>query len=80
MPSTQKADVNAVVATGIEMDPNGMREMYMDNRFTAPELFVFSGKVSNSGLWYHQIQMQRMKCVCNEFIKELTSSENFGKI
>ena len=40
LPTTQKAVVNAVVSSGINNDPDGMREIYMDNRYTAPELFV----------------------------------------
>jgi hypothetical protein len=40
LPTTQKAVVNAVIALGIENDPEGMREMYMDNRYTSPHLFV----------------------------------------
>jgi hypothetical protein len=40
LPTTQKAVVNAVISSGINNDPNGMREIYMDNRYTAPELFV----------------------------------------
>jgi hypothetical protein len=41
LPTTQKAVVNAVVSCGISTDPDGMREFYMDNRYTAPKLFVF---------------------------------------
>jgi hypothetical protein len=37
---TQKAVVNAIVLSGISTDPDGMREIYMDNRYSAPELFV----------------------------------------
>ncbi len=40
LPTTQKAVVNAVISSGINNDPDGMRELYMDNRYTAPELFV----------------------------------------
>jgi hypothetical protein len=40
LPTTQKAVVNAIISCGIHNDPDGMREIYMDNRYTAPELFV----------------------------------------
>jgi hypothetical protein len=40
LPTTQKAVVNAVVSSGIINDTEGMREIYMHNRYTAPELFV----------------------------------------
>jgi hypothetical protein len=33
LPTTQKAVVNAIVLSGIPNEPNGMREMYMDNRY-----------------------------------------------
>jgi len=31
LPTTQKAVVNAVIASGINNDPHGMQEIYMDN-------------------------------------------------
>ncbi len=40
LPTTQKAVVNVIVKSGISNDPFGKRELYMDNRYTAPELFV----------------------------------------
>jgi hypothetical protein len=40
LPTTQKAVVNAVISSGIDNDPEGMREIYMDNRYTSPDLFV----------------------------------------
>ena len=40
LPTTQKAVINAVVSSGISTDPNGMQELYMDNWYTAPELFL----------------------------------------
>jgi hypothetical protein len=40
LPTTQKAVVNAIVSSGISTDPDGMHELYMDNRYTAPELFI----------------------------------------
>ena len=42
LPTTQKAVVNAIVLSGIANEPNGMREIYMDNRYSAPTLFVLS--------------------------------------
>ena len=42
LPTTQKAVVNAVVKSGIGNDPFGKCELYMDNRYTNPELFVLS--------------------------------------
>ena len=44
LPTTQKAVVNTVITSGIENDPGGMRELYMDNRYTSPHLFVFLGE------------------------------------
>ena len=41
LPATQKAVVNAIMSCGITTDPDSMREFYMDNRYTAPKLFVF---------------------------------------
>ncbi len=40
LPTTQKAVVNSIIATNLGNDPNGYRELYMDNRYSAPELFV----------------------------------------
>ena len=40
LPTTQKAVVNAIVLSGIHNDPDGMREIYMDNRYTALEPFI----------------------------------------
>ncbi len=39
LPTTQKAVVNAIVSTGIYTDPNGFCELYMDNFYSAVELF-----------------------------------------
>ncbi|KAL3800369.1 hypothetical protein HJC23_003665 [Cyclotella cryptica] len=40
LPTTQKTVVNAIVLSGIANEPNGMREIYMDNRYSTPTLFV----------------------------------------
>jgi hypothetical protein len=40
LPTTQKAIVNAVVSCGMSTNPDGMREFYMVNSYTMPELFV----------------------------------------
>jgi hypothetical protein len=40
LPTTQKVVVNTIVSSGISNDPDGMHELYMDNHYTAPELFV----------------------------------------
>jgi len=40
LPTTQKAVVNAVVQAKINCYPHGSRELYMDNRYSSPELFV----------------------------------------
>ena len=40
LPTTQKAVVNAIVLSGITNEPNGMREIYIDNRYSAPTLFI----------------------------------------
>ncbi len=40
LPTTQKAVVNTIVSTGLYADPNGFCEFYMDNCYSAPELFV----------------------------------------
>jgi hypothetical protein len=40
LPTTQKAVVNAIVSSGLSNDPDGMREIYMDIRYSAPALFV----------------------------------------
>ncbi len=39
-PTTQKAVVNAVVSTGLCRDLYGYREVYVDNCYYAPEIFV----------------------------------------
>ena len=36
----QKAVINAIVKSGIANEPNGMREIYMDNKYSVPTLFV----------------------------------------
>ena len=40
LPTTQKAVVNAVIKTGIAMDPEGMRCLFMDNRYQCSELAI----------------------------------------
>ncbi len=37
---TQKTVVNAIVSSGLYTDPNRFWEGYMDNNYSAPELFV----------------------------------------
>ena len=39
-PTMQKAVVNALVSFGIVNESDGMREIYMDNCYSAPKLFV----------------------------------------
>ena len=41
-PMTQKAVVNAIVLSSIANKLNGMREIYMDNRYSAPTLCLSS--------------------------------------
>ena len=38
LPTTMKAVVNAVIASGMANDPDGARELFFDNRYAAPEL------------------------------------------
>ena len=40
LPMMQKAVVNARVSSVIVDNPHGMREIYMDDCYLAPELFV----------------------------------------
>ena len=40
LPTTQKAVVNSVIQSGIGMDPDGKRRMFMDNRYTCAQLLV----------------------------------------
>jgi hypothetical protein len=40
LPTTQKAVVNAIVSCGLANEPDGIRELYMDNRYSAPSLFM----------------------------------------
>jgi hypothetical protein len=44
LPTTQKAVVNPVISTGINNDPDGMMEIYMDNRYSSPHLFMLFRK------------------------------------
>ncbi len=37
---TQKVVVNAIVSTGLYRDPNGFHELYMENHYSAEEVFV----------------------------------------
>ncbi len=39
-PTTQKADVNAIVSTRLYTDPDRFCESYMDNHYSALELFI----------------------------------------
>ena len=39
LPTTQKAVANAIVKSGIANDPDGVRYIFMDNRYAAPQLF-----------------------------------------
>jgi hypothetical protein len=36
----QKVIVNTVLSSGLPNDPDGMREIYMDNHCSSPSLFV----------------------------------------
>ncbi len=38
LPTSQKAVVNAIVLSGIANQLKGMREIYMDNRYSTPTL------------------------------------------
>ena len=40
LPTTQKAVANAILKSGIANDPNGCCHMFMDNRYSAPQLFA----------------------------------------
>ena len=40
LPMMQKEVVNALVSCGIVNNSDGMREIYMDNCYLAPEIFV----------------------------------------
>ena len=40
LPTTQKAVVNAVIKADIGKDPDGIRCLYMDNRYTAAQLLI----------------------------------------
>ena len=40
MPTTQKAVVNSVIQSGIGLDPDGKRRIFMDNRYTCAQLLV----------------------------------------
>jgi hypothetical protein len=40
VPTTQKAVVNAIMSSGLSDYSNGMREIYMDNCYSSPTLFV----------------------------------------
>ena len=40
-PMTQKAVINTNVLSRIASEPNGMREIHMDYRYSTPTLFVF---------------------------------------
>ena len=40
LPTTQKAVANAILKSEIANDPHGSRHLYMDNRYTAPQLLA----------------------------------------
>lgn len=40
LPTTQKAVANAILKSEINNDPNGSRHIFMDNRYTAPQLLA----------------------------------------
>jgi hypothetical protein len=40
LPMMQKAVINTIVLSRIANEPNGMREIYMDNRYSVPSLYV----------------------------------------
>eukprot|EP00957_Ditylum_brightwellii_P071385 5427160-Ditylum_brightwellii.AAC.1 len=40
LPTTMKATVNACIASGISNHPGGACTLYMDNRYTCPEVFA----------------------------------------
>ena len=37
---TQKAVANAIVQAHLDEDSDGMRQLFMDNRYTSPLLFI----------------------------------------
>jgi len=40
LPTTQKAIMYSIIATKLGADLNGYQELYMDNIYSAPELFL----------------------------------------
>jgi len=40
MPTTQKAVVNSILSSKLDMDPNGKRRLFMDNRYSSAALFI----------------------------------------
>ncbi len=40
LPTTQKAVVNAIISSDLANDTDGYRELYMDNRYSSPSLFI----------------------------------------
>jgi len=40
LPTTQKAVINAIIAAGLGKDPDGLRCLFMDNRYTCAQLLL----------------------------------------
>ena len=40
MPTTQKAVVNAIIQSNLGNDPDGIRGLFIDSRYTAPQLLI----------------------------------------
>ncbi len=59
VPMTQKAVVNAIISSSIGNDPEGMREIYKDNRYSCPDLFVHYERILDSCLWNYSSKSYR---------------------
>ena len=57
----QKAVINAIVASGLAHDPDGMREVYMDKRKSTFFVCLATRDVQDSGLRYWGDHSQRME-------------------
>ncbi len=69
-PNNTERAVNTIVSTGFYEDPDGFRELYMDNQYS-----IFCSRIAcnvedaiyESSLWYYLYKYKTLTSVYNEY-------------
>ena len=76
----QNALVNALVSCSIVNDPDGMREICMDNCNVATELFLMLREIHDTCLWDCLPKLERMGQKSHEPVKIVTLRNILSKV